>query len=199
MVICTALIPTPPSITAGAPPPPPPPSLHPESMHAVSSLLCWRRSNDNSVVVIQHTQRCKSSAHAHCVATSSAEVCLQHFYLLAHDNWFLFNRDYIIITIIVITTFGCRRGIFSFFDISRLLCFESLLKIFLLDRKVSRYSILYGKTSLFVDCETWWTDVFWLFMSVLDILFANLLFDWNVNELLRDGTHPSLYTVWHHH
>lgn len=59
-----------------------------------------------------------------------------------------------IITIIVITTFGCRCGIFSLLDISRLLCFESLLKSFLLDKKVSHYSILYGKTSLFVDCET---------------------------------------------
>lgn len=42
-------------------------------------MMLWQRSIDDSVVVIQHTQRCKSSAHAHCVATSSAEVCLQHF------------------------------------------------------------------------------------------------------------------------
>lgn len=35
-----------------------------------------------------------------------------------------------------------------------------------------------------------WSSSVNIFTSVLDIFFANLLFDWNVNEI-KDGVHPS--------
>lgn len=98
----TALVPAP-SLPAGALwlwRPAPPTFLHP-STPILHSLSCMHYSPScdgrgvlmNSVVVIQHTQRCKSSAHAHCVATSSAEVCLQR------SNCLLIKINYLFIAI----------------------------------------------------------------------------------------------------
>lgn len=76
------------------------------------------------------TTRCKSSAHAHCVATSSAEVCLQHFNcLFMKINSCLI--EIILYTTIVITTLGCCCGLFPpRYILRQLLCFEfeNLLK-----------------------------------------------------------------------
>lgn len=64
--------------------------------------------------------------------------------MFAHEDELLFDRDYIIIillTFIVITTFGCCCGIFpSWYILSQLLCFEFAFFI----RPVFHYYILYG-------------------------------------------------------
>lgn len=80
---------------------------------------------------------------------------LATFYSFVHENSFLFDRDSIVLTIIIVTTtLGCCRGNFPLWYILRqLICFEfdNLLKLFFIrPESVSLFYIIWEKAYLLI-------------------------------------------------
>lgn len=128
------------------------------------------------VVVIQRPQRCKWAAHAHCVATPNIVVCLQHLQLNASESfyWLLIIIFLILIIIIINTTFGWCCGIFLWIEVC-LSKFWQFVDLSMLYLRMILYCMQNKPVSLLYNYDR---AGVWIFMSVLDISFENLLFDW---------------------